>query len=594
MSPRDDQSALQQRYQEERDKRIKNSAARSVQGLEGEFAGYLHDPFADTGFVRDPLHKEFDVVIVGGGIAGLLTAARLTQAGISRVCIVEKGADFGGAWYWNRYPGIACDTESYIYLPLLEETGYMPTRKYASGLEILAYCRKVARHFALYDNALLQTEFKGAQWQEDTSRWIVRTDRQDVLSARFVVLIGNKLHRPQLPAIPGIKSFKGHSFHTSRWDYNYTGGDSRGGLTGLSDKRIGIIGTGATAVQCVPHLARWAKHLYVFQRTPAPVDVRNDRETDPQWAKSLKPGWQQERMDNFTAVVSGYDVDQDLVCDGWTDLARNVKLAAVRKLRAGEVIPDPDAVVQAADDERMNRIRARIDATVRDKSTAESLKPWYRQACKRPGFHDQYLDTFNQPNVTLVDTRGKGIESITTNAVVVDGKEYAVDCLVFATGFEYNSDFTRILGADIEGRGGLSLSRKWQDGAETFHGIASTGFPNAFFIGGMQIGYSPNFTHMLDISARQIASVIAQARLRNATTVEPTQEAENEWVELIVKLSQAKEAVLRECTPGYINNEGVLDLRARKNRLYGGDTVSFLTRMDAWQKDGTFKGLRFV
>jgi cyclohexanone monooxygenase len=416
-----DPAALRRRYDEERDRRVRDDGNDQYVEVKGRFDHLLDDPYAEPNFTRDPIVRDMDVLVVGGGFGGLLAAARLRAAGYEDLCIIEKAADFGGTWYWNRYPGAACDTESYIYLPLLEETGYMPVSKYARAPEILEHSRRIGRHFDLYRSAIFQTVITDMRWLDDVSRWQVSTNRHDVLRARFVVLAGGPLNLPKLPGIPGVDSFKGHHFHTSRWDYAYTGGSSMGGLSGLADKRVGIIGTGATAVQCVPHLGAGAKELYVFQRTPSSVDVRNDRPTDPEWVKDLKPGWQRERMDNFTAVISGGKFDVDLVDDGWTDLIGNILLAARKKSAAGEAVANTEELIQLADYAKMERVRARVDAVVKDGATADALKPWYNQFCKRPCFHDQYLDTFNRPNVHLVDTQGQGVERITERGVVVAG-----------------------------------------------------------------------------------------------------------------------------------------------------------------------------
>jgi cyclohexanone monooxygenase len=310
-----DPAALHARYQAERQRRLRTDGNAQYQGIEGQLAHYLDDPYADPGFSREPIVRDMTVLVVGGGFGGLLAAARLRQQGMDDLCIVEKASDFGGTWYWNRYPGAACDTESYIYLPLLEETGYMPKAKYARAPEILEHSRRIGRHFDLYRHALFQTVITGMHWDAQAARWRISTHRGDQLSARFVVLAGGPLNLPKLPGIPGVESFKGHSFHTSRWDYAYTGGDSLGGLSGLADKPVGIIGTGATAVQCVPHLGAAARQLFVFQRTPSSVDVRNDHPTDADWVKTLQPGWQRQRMDNFTTVISGGRFEVDLVND---------------------------------------------------------------------------------------------------------------------------------------------------------------------------------------------------------------------------------------------------------------------------------------
>lgn len=586
-----DPAELRRKYDVERDRRLRADGNQQYVEVTGEFEHFLDDPYADPGFTREPVVREVDVLVVGGGFGGLLAAARLRAEGYDDLCIVEKGGDFGGTWYWNRYPGAACDTESYIYLPLLEETGYMPVAKYARAPEILEHSRRIGRHFDLYPCALFQTTVTGMRWQDDAARWRVDTDRGDVLRARFVVLAGGPLNRPKLPGIPGVDSFKGHSFHTSRWDYAYTGGDSNGGLAGLADKRVGIIGTGATAVQCVPHLGEGAKELYVFQRTPSSVDVRNDRPTDPEWVESLAPGWQRERMDNFTAVISGSRFEVDLVNDGWTDLIGNILLAARRRQAGGEQVADEAELIQLADYQKMERVRARVDAIVKDPATAEALKPWYNQFCKRPCFHDQYLQTFNRPNVHLVDTQGRGVERITERGVVVDGREYELDCLIFGTGFEVGTDFTRRLGFEVHGRGGVTLTEKWKDGAQTFHGLFTRGFPNMFVMTTQQSGQSANFQHMLDEQSHHIAYVLREARARGARTLEACAKAEADWVDTIVKLARTRQAFLNECTPGYYNNEGKPDARMERNSQYWRGPMSFIRMWNAWRADGSLQGL---
>src|SRR6185437_13195537 len=289
----------------------------------------------------------------------------------------------------------------------------------------------IGEHFGLYENACFQTEVTKLVWDEAAQRWIVHTSRGDAMRARFVVMANGPLHRPKLPGIPGVETFKRHSFHTSRWDYGYTGGDAGGGLTKLAGKRVGIIGTGATAVQCVPHLGEWAKELYVFQRTPSSVDVRGSRETDPDWVASLEPGWQRRRQDNFNILVAGGDQDEDLVHDGWTDIFRSVTGTAAKEMarKLGRRLTGAERaeVTTIVDYRKMNQVRARVDAIVNDPDTAAALKPWYRQFCKRPCFHDEYLQTFNRPNVRLVDTRGKGVERLTATSVVANGRDYPVD-----------------------------------------------------------------------------------------------------------------------------------------------------------------------
>ena len=586
-----DPAALRRKYDEERDRRLRAEGNAQYVEVTGKFGHYLDDPHADHAFTRAPVVRTVEVLIVGGGFGGLLASARLRAAGYEDLCIIDKAADFGGTWYWNRYPGAACDTESYIYMPLLEETGYMPVAKYARAPELLEHSRRIGRHFGLYESALFQTTITGMRWLEDEARWLVSTDRDDALRARYVVIAGGPLTLPKLPGIPGVGTFKGHSFHTSRWDYEYTGGDSYGALTGLKDKRVGIIGTGATAVQCVPHLGAGAKELFVFQRTPSSVDVRNDHPTDPEWVKNLKPGWQRERMDNFTAVISGSKFDVDLVNDGWTDLIGNILLVARKNQASGKPVADEMELIQLADYQKMERVRARIDSVVKDRATAEALKPWYNQFCKRPCFHDQYLQTFNLPNVHLVDTRGQGVERITERGVVVAGREHELDCLIYGTGFEVGTDFTRRLGFDVVGRGGVTLTEKWKDGAQTFHGLFTRGFPNLFVMTTQQSGQSANFQHMLDEQSHHIAYVLKQATARGARTIEASAQAEAEWVDTIVKLARTRESFLLECTPGYYNNEGKPDARMERNSQYWRGPMAFIRMWNKWREDGTMPGL---
>jgi cyclohexanone monooxygenase len=588
-----DADALRAKYRDERDKRLRADGNDQYVEATGRFAHYLDDPGDDRGFSREPLVDDVDAVIVGGGFSGLLAAARLREAGLERVRIVETGGDVGGTWYWNRYPGVQCDIESYIYLPLLEELGYMPREKYSYGPEIFAHSRAVAEHFDLYRDACFRTRVTGAAWDDGTARWVVRTDRDDRMAAKYVVLAIGPLSRPKLPGIPGIEEFEGHAFHSSRWDYRYTGGDSNGGLVNLRDKRVGIIGTGATAVQCIPHLGEWAQHLYVFQRTPSSIDVRGNRPTDPEWAASLEPGWQQARIDNFGTLVSGGYVEEDLVGDGWTDILRNLTGMGMAELIARGASPDEIAArVELADFQKMEQIRARVDAVVADPATAAALKPWYRQFCKRPCFHDDYLRTFNRPNVTLVDTEGKGVERITAHGVVVAGVKYEVECLIFATGFEVGTAYTRRAGFDVVGRGGVSLAEKWQRQVATFHGLVSRGFPNLFFMGAAQTGVSPNFTELYNEQSQHLAYVVRRAEAAAARTIEPTADAEAEWVRGILAAAGSRQGFSESCTPGYYNNEGRPgDGPGWFGGNFGGSAPEFFRLLRAWRDDDRLDGL---
>ena len=587
-----DPDLLRDRYRSERDKRLRSDANEQYIEIAGQFAHYLDDPYVEVQ-ERAALFDEVQVAIIGGGFGGLLAGARLREAGIEDLRVIEKGGDFGGTWYWNRYPGAACDIESYVYLPLLEEVGFMPSRKYATAPEILQHSRNIANHFRLYENACLSTEVTDLTWDDSDRRWIISTNRGDQMRARFVVMANGPLHRPKLPGIPGVERYQGHSFHTSRWDYEYTGGDSTGGLDNLSDKVVGIIGTGATAVQCVPHLGRGAKELFVFQRTPSSIDVRADRLTDPDWAADLQPGWQRRRMDNFNNLVSGIPEAEDLVNDGWTDIIGNLLI----RMRRGEGEMTPEGIartMEMADFEKMEQVRARVDQIVEDPVMAEALKPWYRQFCKRPCFHDDYLPTFNRPNVHLIDTDGKGVQEITERGVVVDGKEYELDCLIYATGFEVGTEYARRAGYEVHGRNGVTLTEKWADGASTFQGFYTRDFPNCFIISVVQSGFSANFPHMLDEQSKHLAYVLDHAQRHDVTLVETSQEAEDAWVQTIVDLAQYNVKFLEACTPGYYNNEGRPADRTVRNGSYGAGSPAFIRVLEQWRAAGDLAGLEFA
>jgi cyclohexanone monooxygenase len=588
-----DPDALRDKYRAERDKRLRPDGNDQYREVTGQFAHYLDDPYVRP-IERDPVFDEVDVVVVGGGFGGLLAGARLKEAGITDVHIVEKGGDFGGTWYWNRYPGAQCDVEAYIYLPLLEEIGYVPKEKYTRAPEILEHSRNIGLQFDLYDGALFQTEVTGMRWDDESSRWLVATNRGDELRARFVILASGPLHRPKLPAIDGIEGYSGHSFHTSRWDYDYTGGDSEGGLTRLAGKRIGIIGTGATAVQVVPHVGAAAEQLYVFQRTPSSIDVRNNRPTDPEWAASLEPGWQKRRMENFNNLVTGLPEPEDLVGDGWTDIIGKL-LLRMREADPNDAGPESIArTVELADFEKMESIRARVDTIVNDPNTAEALKPYYRQFCKRPCFHDDYLATFNRPNVTLVDTDGKGVDRITETAIVANGVEYEVDCVIYATGFEVGTDYTRRAGFELVGREGLTLTQKWHDGAATLHGMHTRGFPNCLIFSLQQSGFTVNFPHALDEQSKHAAYILRHVLDHDVRTFEVSQEAEDAWVETILELAQFNLDFLETCTPGYYNNEGKPSARGVRNGFYGGGSVQFFQVIADWRAKGDLPGLELT
>ena len=580
-----DVAALEERYADERARRIREDGNDQYAKLTGQFAHFDADPNAAEGRNRAPLSDETDVLIIGGGFGGLLAGARLRQQGVRDLRIVEKGADFGGTWYWNRYPGARCDVESYIYLPMLEETGFLPSEKYADAEEIQHYCSRLAEQFDLYEGALFGTVVQSARWETEAARWIVETDRGDTIRARFMVSCTGLFSSPKLPLIPGIESFEGVSFHTSRWNYDYTGGDTHGGLTGLKGKRVGVIGTGSTGIQLVPHVAETAEQLSVFQRTPSSIDPRNNRATDPDWAQSLAPGWHRERRDNFTQLTTGGTVTRDMVADGWTDIVREVSIPT-----GGDAPVDPEAL-QSAQMHKMELSRRHIAAVVEDPATAEALKPYYHYFCKRPGFSDEYLQAYNRANVTLIDTAGKGVERITAAGVVANGTEYPLDCLIFATGFDFLTEYTREAGIEIYGRDGRALSDYWADGARTVHGMHTHGFPNFFFSGLYQAGVTINYCHIADVQTTHIAAIVGQCLRDDRRTVEATSKAEQEWIDEVIALSGPRREFLESCTPGYYNYEGKRGRSIELNEIYGGGPMRYIEILDEWIASGDMPGL---
>ena len=589
-----DPDALRDKYRAERDKRMRDDGDEQFLRTKDDYAHYAdQDPFVDAPEERDPLEREVEVAIIGGGFSGMMAAARLKERGVEDVMLIESGADFGGTWYWNRYPGSQCDIESYCYLPLLEELDYMPKEKYSYAPEIFEHCRRIGEYYDLYGLSLFQTRVTELRWNEEDSRWAVSTHLGDDIRARFVIQAAGTAHVPKLPGIEGIHDYQGHSFHTSRWDYDYTGGDHSGGLTKLADKRVAMIGTGCTAIQAVPFVGEHAKELYVFQRTPSSVDLRGNRPTDEAWYKSLAPGWQRERRENFADIVVGRPFEEDLVADAWTDIFRRLQSV----LPPEEAVEgDPEELAFAAEIEdfrKMNEIRARVDETVADPETAEALKPWYRQFCKRPTFNDEYLATFNRPNVHLIDvSERKGVDRITEHGVVANGVEYEVDCIIYATGFEMTSAPHRRVSFDVIGRDDESLFDHWRQGLRTMHGMSSHGFPNWFFIGVNQNGLSVNMTAMFDDQARHVAYIIDEVAKRGRRVAEVTPEAEAEWVAEIQRLAFANREFYEACTPGYYNNEGHLDDPSKGiiNQAYAPGINAFNALLAEWREQGELAG----
>ena len=591
-----DIAALREKYRHERDKRLQEDGEKQYVHIAGELQDfYATDPYLPVQ-VRAPLNEELDVAILGAGFGGILAAYHLIQAGVTNFRHIDHAGDFGGVWYWNRYPGVQCDNDAYCYLPLLEETGYMPSKKFADGAEIYQYCRLIARKFDFADRALFHTMITSLRWDDTIKHWSVSTNRGDEIRARCVVMACGVMNMPKLPGIHGIDQFQGKMFHTSRWDYAYTGGSTENTLLDkLVNKRVAIIGTGATAIQAVPYLAKYSKQLYVLQRTPSSVDERPNPPTDPEWIKTLKPGWQAERQANFHRAAMEFPKpgEPDLICDIWTEISRNLS-AQLAAEGWPELTPEQfTARREIVDYQVMERLRQRVDAIVKDPQIAEALKPYYRAGCKRPLSSNSYYDTFNQPNVTLIDVSNtKGVERITAKGFIANGIEHAVDCIIFASGFEVTSDLERRWGIDVvAGRNGESIYAHWRSGPKTLHGTMTHGFPNQFYIGYYQGGLNASVPEQFRKQAQHIAYIIGEARKRGIAAVEPTQQAQDAYIKHFNAVAIDMSAFQRECTPSYYTNEGQEKAPWALLRPYGPGWNAFLKLLQDWREQGDMAGL---
>ena len=588
--------ALREKYRHERDKRIRSDGQKQYFKPTGAVAAnYAVDPHTPVA-TRAPISEDIDVIVLGAGWGGIMASYHLTQAGVTNFRNVDTAGDFGGVWYWNQYPGIQCDNDAYCYLPLLEETGFMPSKKFADGVEIQQYAKLIATKFGFSDKALFHTHINSLRWDEDIKRWRVGTNRGDDIRARFVVLACGVLNMPKLPGIPGIDTFKGKVFHTARWDYGYTGGSYENPvLDKLADKRVAIVGTGATAIQAVPHLAKYAKALYVIQRTPSSVDERPNPGTNAEWVKSLKAGWQKERQTNFhRAAMEGLRPGEpDLICDIWTEISRN--LAAQFEAEGWPQIGLEEFLArrERMDYRVMERLRQRVEQLVADKKTAEALKPYYRFLCKRPLSSDDFYPTFNRPNVELIDVSDtKGVERMTPTGFTANGKDYDVDCMIFASGFEVTSDLYRRWGIDkVEGRGGTSIYDHWSEGPKTLHGTMTHGFPNQFYIGYIQGGLNASVTEQFGKQGHHIAHIIGEALKRGIKSVEPSQKAQDDYVQRFKELEMDLSQFQRECPPGYFNNEGEDRPKWALFRSWGPGWDAFQQVLEEWRVKGDFEGL---
>jgi cyclohexanone monooxygenase len=598
-----DPRALRDTYRRERDRRIRLEGNKQYIKVEGELSSYLEDRSSPQRIERPARTADVDVVIIGGGFTGLQAAAKLRGEGVDDFLIIDRAPDFGGNWYYNRYPGAACDSEAYCYLPLLDETGYVPSHRYTDAGEIFEHAQRIGRHFGFYDQALFQTNVKSMVWDDDVSRWTVRTDRDDLLRARFVMLAAGETYAAiKLPGIPGITDFKGQSFHTARWNFEYTGGSVRGGLHKLADKRVAIIGTGCSGVQIVPHLGESAEQVYVFQRTPAHVEPRNNHPTDPAWASSLTPGWQESRMRQLIANVEGSEGAEPLNDSGFSDLAvaqRQIGAGIVAAAAASELDLPLKDLMELSNMQYMEGVRARIDAIVHDAATAEALKPYFASMCKRPTWSDTYYQTFNRPNVTLVDCP-QGVDQITEHGIVANGVEYEVDLIIYGSGFEVtHSSLFQIVRFPIVGRDGVTLEEHWADSYRNVHGTMIHNLPNYFQLTVIGNGLGANYLYGSGKQAAHIAWAIARCLEQGISSLEATREAEDDWRRTLDE-SYTEEAnprwagfqkILAECTPGYLNNEGdPNDVKGLFANVYGGGLLGYFQILQDWRDAGDMQG----
>ena len=623
------------RHEAERQKRLRSDGISQFTGIAGvdKHKHFFEDPWAKepanpythkAAPVRSGEHVK--VLVTGAGYGSLLFAVRLIlEAGFqaSDFLFVDSAWGWGGTWYWNRYPGLMCDVESACYLPLLEETGYIPKHRYSYGPELREYAELVAARWNLQDRALFGSRVKSTTWDAEACEWVTTITRKPVdgpeecltLRSDMFLLASGILNMAKLPNVPGLDSFEGHMFHTSRWDYGYTGGSPNDPiLEDLRDKKVAFIGTGATGIQVVPQLAGWADKLYVFQRTPSSVDERGQRPIDPEhWKAKItdKEGWQRQRRENMAAFLSNVPdkPNKDLVADGWTRFPSMSGLVGgpANKALTMQNIEEHLGSLHLLDLARQERVRSRVGGIVKDEKTAESLQAWYPGWCKRPCFHDDYLDAFNKPNVTLVDTDGKGIERLSTKSIVVNGSEYDVDVIIWGTGFEsftvgspaFRSRTT------IIGRNGLSLDEKWERGPTTLHGVFTKDFPNLILSGLTQAGATVNVVHSLDTMARHVARVLLMAKERSKALgipgkflLEPTQEAENAWA-LRVAQGALGFAAVPGCTPSYTTAEGHRaegtseedQLKIGKGLTWAYGILDYTQELEAWEARGDLHGL---
>ena len=470
--------------------------------------------------------ESYDVVVVGAGFAGMYMLYRLRGLGFS-VRVFEQGSGVGGTWYWNRYPGARCDVESMQYSYSFSEELQQEwdwSERYASQPEILKYANHVADRFNLRHDIQFDTCVEEASFDEDTATWEVKTSDGKIVSARFVVLATGCLSNARKPDIRGLDSFKGRVYHTGNWPHEQVD------FTGL---RVGIIGTGSSGIQSVPVIAEQARHLTVFQRTPNySIPARNaplstaERDAFRKIYPEVRRFAREEARNGIYAEMP----DRGALDDGDNERCARYEERWQRGGLTFMLVYNNLALDKAANDTAADFVREKIAHTVNDPLTAKLLQPTtYPIGTKRICIDTDYFETFNRPNVTLVDIRSNPIEEILPHAVRCGGKDYEIDALVLATGFDaMTGSVARI---EIRGRSELTLNRKWAEGPKTYLGLMSVGFPNLFIITGPG---SPSVLSNMIVSIEQhvdwIADCLSHMRAHGLDAIEAEQQAEEKWV----------------------------------------------------------------
>ncbi len=470
--------------------------------------------------------SEIDAVIVGAGFAGLYMLHRLRGLGIT-ARVFEAGDGVGGTWYWNRYPGARCDVESMEYQYGFD--GDLPkawkwSERYATQPEILEYINYVADRFELRDGVQFETRVTSASFDEATNRWSVQTNRGDNVSAKYCIMATGCLSSFSVPKFKGLDSYKGDWYHTGAWPHE--GVDFTG-------KRVGIIGTGSSAIQSIPIIAEQAAHLTVFQRTPNFSVPADNGPIDSEYQARLSENFTEHRreaLDTQAGLVRTFNNQSVFEVDEETRMREFQNRWKAGSFAVAGAFNDL-AVKKEANDFIADFVRSKIREVVHDAATAELLCPKdYPFGTKRLCVDSHYFQTFNRDNVSLVDVKNAPIEEITEKGLRTGGKEYEFDCLVFATGFDaMTGSLTNI---DIRGREGLPLKEKWSAGPRTYLGLQSVGFPNMFTITGPG---SPSVLANMIVAIEQhvdwISDCVQYMRTNNLATIEANLDAEDTWVE---------------------------------------------------------------